>query len=207
MITVQGTGSNKASNTEALQYLVDNTKGNLYKFTDHSGTVYWFTSTNAVTMTGDTVTVAGCDYVVGNGTMVYSGGTLVFTKRNPDPFDGFPPAGYTEYAGTGIDGVYNVISSSGERSFNTIQEAISDAQSNIAEFATKYPHGFYQINATHDFELIYGIEVEIDTYGTAFNAKENNNDGSDYDYHGVYFYCKWGNKKWYWAEGRLSEYI
>lgn len=84
-ISVQGTGSNKSSNTEALQYLVDNTKGNLYKFTDHAGTVYWFTSTNAVTMTGDTVTVAGCDYVVGSGAMVYSGGTLVFTKWSTNP--------------------------------------------------------------------------------------------------------------------------
>ena len=77
-VTVQGTGSNKSSNTEALQYLVDNTKGNLYKFTDHGGTVYWFTCTNAVAMTGDTVTVADCDYVVGDGTTVYSGGTLMF---------------------------------------------------------------------------------------------------------------------------------
>lgn len=88
-VTVQGTGSNKSSNTEALQWLVDNTKGNLYKFTDHSGTVYWFTSTNAVTMTGDTVTVTGCDYVVGNGTMVYSGGTLVFTAWQASPADQF----------------------------------------------------------------------------------------------------------------------
>lgn len=86
-ISVQGTGSNKASNTEALQTLVDGTKGNLYKFTDHAGTVYWFTCANAVTMTGDTVTVADCDYVVGDGTTVYSGGTLVFTawSTNPEP--------------------------------------------------------------------------------------------------------------------------
>ena len=77
-VTVQGTGSNKASNTEALQWLVDNTKGNLYKFTDRGGTVYWFTCANAVTMTGYTVTVADCDYVVGSGTVVYSGGTLMF---------------------------------------------------------------------------------------------------------------------------------
>ena len=88
-INVQGTGSNKASNTEALQTLVDGTKGNLYKFTDHAGTVYWFTCANAVTMTGDTVTVANCDYVVGNGTIVYSGGTLVFTSWATDPVNKF----------------------------------------------------------------------------------------------------------------------
>lgn len=84
-VTVQGTGSNKSSNTEALQWLVDNTKGNLYKFTDHAGTVYWFTSANAVTMAGDSVTVTDCDYVTGNGTMVYSGGTLVFTAWSTNP--------------------------------------------------------------------------------------------------------------------------
>ena len=84
-ISVQGTGSNKASNTEALQSLVDGTKGNLYKFTDHAGTVYWFTSATAVTMSGDTVTVAYCDYVVGNGTIVYSGGTLVFKAWQTSP--------------------------------------------------------------------------------------------------------------------------
>ena len=206
-VTVQGTGSNKASNTEALQYLVDNTKGNLYKFTDHEGTVYWFTSTNAVTMTGDTVTVAGCDYVVGSGTMVSSGGTLVFTKWNPDPFNGFPPAYYAKYKGSGINTVLGVISSSGERSFNTIQEAISDAQSNITAFATKYPYGFYRSRSGHNSALVHGINVQIDTYGIAFNAKEENNDFGALDYHGVFFYCNWNNKKWYWAEGRLSEYI
>lgn len=88
-ISVQGTGSNKASNTEALQSLVDGTKGNLYKFTDHAGTVYWFTCANAVTMTGDTVTVANCDYVVGDGTTVYSGGTLVFKTWQASPADQF----------------------------------------------------------------------------------------------------------------------
>lgn len=89
-VTVQGTGSNKSSNTEALQWLVDNTKGNLYKFTDHAGTVYWFSSVNPVTMSGDTVTVEGCNYVVGDSTMVYANGTLVFTKYvNPD--EGYPP--------------------------------------------------------------------------------------------------------------------
>lgn len=88
-VTVQGTGSNKASNTEALQWLVDNTKGNLYKFTDHAGTAYWFTSANAVTMAGDSVTVTDCDYVTGNGTMVYSGGTLVFTAWQASPADQF----------------------------------------------------------------------------------------------------------------------
>lgn len=94
-VTVQGTGSNKSSNTEALQWLVDNTKGNLYKFTDHAGTVYWFSSVNPVTMSGDTVTVEGCNYVVGDSTMVYATGTLVFTKY--DTMDaGFPPAGYTK---------------------------------------------------------------------------------------------------------------
>ena len=88
-ISVQGTGSNKASNTEALQALVEGTKGNLYKFTDHAGTVYWFTCANAVTMTGDTVTVTDCDYVVGNGTTVYSGGTLVFKAWQASPADQF----------------------------------------------------------------------------------------------------------------------
>lgn len=89
-VTVQGTKSNKSSNTEALQWLVDNTKGNLYKFADHAGTVYWFTCANAVTMTGDTVTVADCDYdVVGSGTLVSSGGTLVFTKWQASPADQF----------------------------------------------------------------------------------------------------------------------
>ena len=92
-VTVQGTGSNKSSNTEALQWLVDNTKGNLYKFTDHAGTVYWFTSTNAVAMTGDTIAVTDCDYVTGNGTMVYSGATLVFTAWQASPDAGYPPAG------------------------------------------------------------------------------------------------------------------
>ena len=88
-IGVQGTGSNKASNTEALQSLVDGTKGNLYKFTDHAGTVYWFTCANAVTMTGDTVTVADCNYVVGDGTVVFGGGTLVFTSWDSNPANRF----------------------------------------------------------------------------------------------------------------------
>ena len=101
-VTVQGTGSNKSSNTEALQYLVDNTKGNLYKFTDHAGTVYWFTSTNAVTMTGDTVTVTDCDYVTGNGTMVYSGGTLVFTAWQASPADQFTQLNGPYAVSTGI---------------------------------------------------------------------------------------------------------
>lgn len=104
-VTVQGTGSNKSSNTEALQWLVDNTKGNLYKFTDHAGTVYWFTSTNAVTMTGDTVTVEGCDYVTGNGTMVYSNGTLVFTAWQASPADQFTQLNGPYTISTGVGSV------------------------------------------------------------------------------------------------------
>ena len=112
-ISVQGTGSNKASNTEALQTLVDGTKGNLYKFTDHAGTVYWFTCANAVTMTGDTVTVADCDYVVGNGTTVYSGGTLVFKTEPPEPtqYVTFTRIDYTAQSEqyTGADGYQNAL--------------------------------------------------------------------------------------------------
>lgn len=95
-IIVQGTGSNKASNTEALQSLVDGTKGNLYKFTDHAGTVYWFTCANAVTMSGNTVTVTDCDYVVGYESTVYSGGTLVFTLIPYGPGSDYPnkPSSY-----------------------------------------------------------------------------------------------------------------
>lgn len=116
-VTVQGTGSNKSSNTEALQWLVDNTKGNLYKFTDHAGTVYWFTSTNAVTMTGDTVTVAGCDYVVGEGTMVYSGGTLVFTAYSDAPTGKF----------TEIEGSYtvNVTQKIHDETFSSLTESLN----------------------------------------------------------------------------------
>ena len=116
-ISVQGTGSNKASNTEALQSLVDGTKGNLYKFTDHAGTVYWFTCANAVTMTGDTVTVADCDYVVGDGTTVYSGGTLVFKKWQASPADQF----------TKLNGPYTVdVSGGGEHYFDTETDALNE---------------------------------------------------------------------------------
>ena len=117
-ISVQGTGSNKASNTEALQALVDGTKGNLYKFTDHAGTVYWFTCANAVTMTGDTVTVAGCDYVVGNGTMVYSGGTLVFKAWQASPADQF----------TQLNGPYTVdvaVGDGGSTEFDSETQALN----------------------------------------------------------------------------------
>ena len=55
--------------------------------------MYWFTCANAVTMSGDTVTVADCDYVVGDGTAVYSGGTLVFASYTSGPDSGFPPDG------------------------------------------------------------------------------------------------------------------
>ena len=116
-ISVQGTGSNKASNTEALQSLVDGTKGNLYKFTDHAGTVYWFTCANAVTMAGDTVTVADCDYVVGNGTTVYSGGTLVFKVWKASPADQF----------TQLNGPYTVSVSEGSiQRFDTETDALND---------------------------------------------------------------------------------
>lgn len=115
-ISVQGTGSNKASNTEALQSLVDGTKGNLYKFTDHAGTAYWFTCANAVTMTGDTVTVADCDYVVGNGTTVYSGGTLVFKAWQASPADQF----------TQLNGPYTVnVRSGSELRFDTETAALN----------------------------------------------------------------------------------
>lgn len=116
-ISVQGTGSNKVSNTEALQTLVDDTKGNLYKFTDHAGTVYWFTCANAVTMTGDTVTVADCDYVVGDGTTVYSGGTLVFRKYRPSPADQF----------TQLNGPYRVnVGGGGGQEYPTETDALNN---------------------------------------------------------------------------------
>ena len=137
-ISVQGTGSNKSNNTEALQTLVDNTKGNLYKFTDHAGTVYWFTCTNAVTMAGDTVTVANCDYVVGDGTTVYSGGTLVFKAWQASPADQFTQLNgpYTVTAGGGTstdfhdeDTALNTVLGRG-----TYNYKVTDAVSNITYY-------------------------------------------------------------------------
>ena len=181
-ISVQGTGSNKSSNTEALQYLVDNTKGNLYKFTDHAGTVYWFTSTNAVTMTGDTVTVAGCDYVVGNGTMVYSGGTLVFTeyKETPDVS--------STYVLTSIDGAYP---------YQHVQST-NDATINyfIAEHSSENLK-WYKMNydASPDYPAVIGIPNEISSYDwyggvQAFeNARALAITSGNTWYEGTTFYC------------------
>ena len=139
-ISVQGTGSNKASNTEALQTLVDGTKGNLYKFTDHAGTVYWFTCANAVTMTGDTVTVTDCDYVVGDGTTVYSGGTLVFKAWQASPADQFTQLNgpYTVTA----DGGTILATDSGEKALNQLlvwgryHYKVTDAVSKITYYIT-----------------------------------------------------------------------
>lgn len=77
--------------------------------------MYWFTSTNAVTMSGDTVTVAGCDYVVGNGTMVYSGGTLVFTAWKASPADQF----------TQLNGPYTVTANGTSLNYGSEEEALN----------------------------------------------------------------------------------
>ena len=139
-ISVQGTGSNKASNTEALQTLVDGTKGNLYKFTDHGGTVYWFTCANAVTMSGDTVTVADCDYVVGNGTTVYSGGTLVFKVWQASPADQFTQLNgpYTVYVAKDYGHYYDTETEALNRllSLGNNHYKVTDAVSKITYYIT-----------------------------------------------------------------------
>ena len=162
-ISVQGTGSNKASNTEALQALVDGTKGNLYKFTDHAGTVYWFTSANAVTMSGDTVTVADCDYVVGDGTMVYSGGTLVFKAWQASPADQF----------TELTGPYTTGTSSSSSFGN--QTDLNAALNLIIANATGY-----------NLYKVYDHEKECYFYVATQNTIPN--DGQEHGYEGYFVY-------------------